>query len=86
MGTHNMLNALAAIASCRAVGVEGQTACRELRDFRLPQRRLERLNPKDLSGTLLTILRITHRGSRSANDTAAGIPIGSAHRGFGTSV
>ncbi|NBT28659.1 MAG: UDP-N-acetylmuramate:L-alanyl-gamma-D-glutamyl-meso-diaminopimelate ligase [Gammaproteobacteria bacterium] len=45
MGAHNMLNALAAIASCRAVGVEGQTACRELRDFQLPKRRLERLNP-----------------------------------------
>ena len=45
IGHHNMLNALAAIAACDAAGVDPIRACACLRDFQLPKRRLERVNP-----------------------------------------
>ena len=46
IGHHNMLNALAAIAACDAAGVDPIQACACLRDFQLPKRRLERVNPE----------------------------------------
>ncbi|HJP06340.1 MAG TPA: UDP-N-acetylmuramate:L-alanyl-gamma-D-glutamyl-meso-diaminopimelate ligase [Arenicellales bacterium] len=46
IGRHNMENALAAIAASHAVGVDAVGACASLADFRLPCRRLERVNPQ----------------------------------------
>lgn len=45
MGGHNVSNALGAIAGCHAAGVDAKSACQALAHFRLPKRRLERLNP-----------------------------------------
>ena len=47
IGRHNMANALAAIAASDAAGVDPVQACAALAEFRLPQRRLERVNPGD---------------------------------------
>ena len=42
-----MANALAAIAASDAAGVDPAQACAALAEFRLPRRRLERVNPGD---------------------------------------
>ena len=47
IGRHNMANALAAIAASDAAGVDPAQACAALAEFRLPRRRLERVNPGD---------------------------------------
>ena len=45
IGKHNMTNALAAIAACTLAGVNPKSACEAMKTFKLPKRRLERLNP-----------------------------------------